>query len=193
MRKKILFLSLLVLIPSFLIGKGIKNDQCRRNSLCAFFLADAKTDECVTNNFMVDAFKTEQRSDTVPTFPGGKKNFYRFIETHFKWPRTIVPDYNIAPVPGIFVAQFTVGEGGKISNFQFLRSEILKRSWIYSDGVSDNVFSTDKRHAEESIKSLIKLMPRWIPGKKDDGSPSTKTVKLRVINFDNGISIDCDY
>lgn len=58
MRKKIPFLSLLVLIPSFLIGKDIKNDQYRRNSLCSFFLSETKTDVSATSDFIVDAMNS---------------------------------------------------------------------------------------------------------------------------------------
>ena len=58
MRRKVLSLSLFLLLPSLTIGKGVENDQYRRNSLCSFFLAEFKTDVRATSDFIADAMNS---------------------------------------------------------------------------------------------------------------------------------------
>lgn len=47
-----------LLLPSLTMGKGVENDQYRRNSLCSFFLAEFKTDVRATSDFIADAMNS---------------------------------------------------------------------------------------------------------------------------------------
>ncbi|NWJ53413.1 MAG: energy transducer TonB, partial [Bacteroidetes bacterium] len=90
--------------------------------------------------------------DQEPAFPGGDDVLMKFIQKNIQYPA----DAQNKGLTGTIHAQFQVGKDGKIHNPKILR------------GIG-------KSCDEEAIR-IIKMMPNWIPGKKDG-----KTVNAFVV------------
>lgn len=83
------------------------------------------------------------RVEEMPSFPGGSDKMYAFLQKHKKYPQK-APDSEIEGK--VFVA-FIVKSDGSIENIE------IKRSLSPS-------------HDAEAIR-VIKMMPKWIPGKQN--------------------------
>jgi protein TonB len=78
------------------------------------------------------------RNDTLPTFPDGMKEFYKFVKDNFNIPSELKKE-------GKIYTLFTVETDGSLTDIKILR---------------DLGFGTGK----ETIRVLNKS-PKWIPGK----------------------------
>lgn len=84
--------------------------------------------------------------ETMPQFPGGEAEMYRFISDNLKYP---VVDQEIG-TQGRVIVRFVVSKTGEISNLELLK------------GISPT--------CDKEAMRVIKSMPKWIPGKQS-GNP----------------------
>jgi len=98
-----------------------------------------------TNNFKEESVEIKKSNVTIekilPEFPGGMQEFYKFISVNYKIP------VNFKGNGKIYIS-FMVETDGSLSEFQVLR---------------DLGFGA----GEEAVR-VLKLSPKWIPGKEDD-------------------------
>ncbi|GHB68678.1 M56 family metallopeptidase [Persicitalea jodogahamensis] len=104
---------------------------------------DQRVEKALTSDYAEDSVFTVV--DTQPKFPGGLKAMYKFIQDNIKYPAAA----RLAKVEGKVFLAFVVNADGSIQNIQVLK------------GMG---FGTD----EEAIR-VVKNMPRWQPGAKEDG------------------------
>ena len=99
----------------------------------------------------VDQYLAE-RKDTInvydcveqmPSFPGGTQKLKEFIEENLRYPKELEESC----VQGRVIVRFIVERNGKLSNVKVVKSV---------DPVLD----------KEAIR-IVKLMPRWIPGRQN--------------------------
>ena len=81
--------------------------------------------------------------ETMPQFPGGQEKMLEFIAKNLKYPAIA----NESCVQGRTIVRFIVTKKGKLQNFVVVRS-------------------LDPAFDKEAIR-VLKLMPRWIPGKQN--------------------------
>ncbi|MBL7704873.1 MAG: energy transducer TonB [Taibaiella sp.] len=81
--------------------------------------------------------------EEMPSFPGGSDKMYAFLQKHKKYPQK-APD---SELEGKVFVGFIIKSDGSIENIE------IKRSLSPS-------------HDAEAIR-LIKMMPKWIPGKQN--------------------------
>jgi hypothetical protein len=93
------------------------------------------------------------RYDTLPTYSGGLPEFYKFVAANFKVPSELKKD-------GRIYMSFIVETDGSLSEIQVLR---------------DLDFGTGK----EAIR-VLKLSPKWIPGKKNKNEPVRMRYSLPI-------------
>ncbi|MDP4268848.1 MAG: energy transducer TonB [Bacteroidota bacterium] len=86
----------------------------------------------------------------MPEFPGGVDSLMQFISATLQYPNTE------ADVTGMIITMFTVEKSGKISDIKLLRG-------------------IEKDYDNEALR-IIKLMPDWIPGKKNGKPVNVKTI-----------------
>jgi TonB family protein len=99
----------------------------------------------------VDEYLAERRDtinvydvvEQMPCFPGGHRVMYEFIEENMHYPKKCVEK----SIQGRVIITFVVERSGKLSNIRVAR------------GVHP---ALDK----EAIR-IVKLMPRWIPGRQN--------------------------
>ncbi|PLW93301.1 MAG: energy transducer TonB [Marinilabiliales bacterium] len=98
--------------------------------------------------------------DQMPEFPTGQQGLGDYIKSNLSYPRTALD----AKVEGIVIASFIVEKNGSISNVEIVRSL----------GYG----------CDEEVIRLIKMMPKWKPGKKDG---KAVRVKLSIpVQFKRG-------
>ena len=99
----------------------------------------------------VDQYLAE-RKDTInvydcveqmPSFPGGSQKLKEFIEENLRYPKELEESC----VQGRVIVRFIVERNGKLSNVKVVKSV---------DPVLD----------KEALR-IVKLMPRWIPGRQN--------------------------
>jgi len=93
------------------------------------------------------------RYDTLPIFPGGLPEFYKYVTANFRVPSELKKD-------GRIYMRFMVETDGSLSEIQVLR---------------DLDFGTGK----EAVR-VIKLSPKWIPGKKNKTEPVRMQITLPI-------------
>jgi hypothetical protein len=93
------------------------------------------------------------RYDTLPTYPGGLPAFYKFVTANFRVPSELKKD-------GRIYMRFMVETDGSLSEIQVLR---------------DLGFGTGK----EAVR-VLKLSPKWIPGKKNKNEPVRMQISLPI-------------
>jgi len=91
--------------------------------------------------------------DEMPEFPTGQQGLGDFIRSNLSYPRAALD----AKIEGIVIASFIVEKDGSISHVEIVR------------GLGYG--------CDEEVIRLIKMMPKWTPGKKD-GKPVR--VKLSI-------------
>jgi protein TonB len=80
--------------------------------------------------------------EELPTYPGGFSKLYAFLEANLQYPKVCKDSL----IEGRVVCQFVVGKDGSIRDVKVIRS---------AHPLLD----------AEAIR-VIKMMPKWIPGKK---------------------------
>jgi protein TonB len=83
--------------------------------------------------------------DIVPQFKGGMNELAKFLKSNMKYPSTGKANQNVVRV----YVSFAVEKDGSITNPKILRNNSKSASF-----------------GKEAIR-LVKLMPKWIPAKKD--------------------------
>ena len=94
------------------------------------------------------------------TYPGGLRNFYKFIEKELNFPKDARKDKTVGKV---FV-QFVINEDGSV------------------DDESVSVLKGLRKSCDDEIVRVIRVCPDWIPGTRD-GKPIQQRFVLPV-NFD---------
>lgn len=97
--------------------------------------------------------------DVEPMFPGGEDALTKFIAGNVKYPEK----YSLMGIGGQVIVSFIVDEDGFINHTKV------------ASGINDDL-------NQEALR-VVKLMPRWIPGKKD--GHSIKVRQQLPINFKN--------
>lgn len=100
-----------------------------------------KYSEKIANDYIFDENKVYEVIEEMPKFPGGDEKILKFISDNIKYPNTE------SCVQGRVIVRFVVTKTGSIENIEVVRS--LEPSF-------------DK----EAVR-VIKLMPKWIPGKQN--------------------------
>ncbi|MDH6309880.1 hypothetical protein M2451_002251 [Dysgonomonas sp. PFB1-18] len=99
----------------------------------------------INNAADVDTTKVYVTAEVMPSFPGGEAEMHRFISENIKYP--VIPDDKI--MENIRTAvRFTVTRTGEIKDIEPAKDQY--KGTILTD----------------SLTSVIKRMPRWIPGKE---------------------------
>jgi hypothetical protein len=93
------------------------------------------------------------RYDTIPEYPGGLPEFYKFVTANYRVPSELKKD-------GRIYMKFMVETDGSLSEIQVLR---------------DLGFGTGK----EAVR-VLKLSPKWIPGKKNKNEPVRMQINLPI-------------
>ncbi len=96
--------------------------------------------------------------ETMPEFPGGTQAMFRFISDNLKYP--VIAQEN--GIQGRVICEFVINKDGSIADLKVVRS------------------AGDSSLDKEAIR-LVKLMPKWKPGKQRD-----KVVRVKYavpINF----------
>ena len=112
----------------------------------------ARNTEGERKHHVFDEYGVEQ----MPQFPGGFGAQRKFIQSHIIYPE----DAEKKKIEGRVICTFLIDEYGRVSNVNVKRS-------LYP--------SLD----EEAVR-VIKSMPRWIPGKNLDGTPSRVLFSLPI-------------
>lgn len=94
-------------------------------------------------------------AEQMPEYPGGMENLYKFLSKTINYP--IVLKEN--KVEGKVICSFIVGKDGSLSEFEIVNKP-------------------EPLFAEETIR-VMKLMPKWIPGKQN-GKPVNVKFTLPV-------------
>ncbi len=88
--------------------------------------------------------------DQMPQFQGGPEGLGSFIRSNLSYPREALDN----KIEGVVVAAFIVEKDGSVSNV-----EIVK-------GIGHG--------CDQEVIRLIRLMPKWTPGKKDNANVRVK-------------------
>lgn len=88
--------------------------------------------------------------DQMPQFQGGPEGLGSFIRSNLSYPREALDN----KIQGVVVASFIVEKDGSVSNI-----EIIK-------GIGYG--------CDQEVIRLIRLMPKWTPGKKDNANVRVK-------------------
>lgn len=90
--------------------------------------------------------------DTPPTYPGGEKALFSYIEKNLEIPKKAKED-------GVVYVELTISEKGRIINREVLRST--------------------NKVLEQNALDVFKYMPHWAPAKKS-GKPYEEKVVVPV-------------
>lgn len=99
--------------------------------------------------------------DQMPEFPGGSAELYKFLQDHINYPTAAKENQ----IEGTVVLEFVVNGEGKVANITVIVNPFTPLT-------------------EEAIR-VLKLMPRWIPGKRNGKNVSTYytlPVKFSITN-----------
>jgi len=112
------------------------------------------------NNTILPQDSVYKKVDVPPEFPGGRQAMNKFIVENLKYPEKALK----ANVSGTVYIQFVVEKDGNLSDIELLR------------GIGHGC---DK----EAIR-VVKMMPKWKPGKKDSKSVRVKMVMPFAFKLD---------
>jgi len=97
----------------------------------------------------------------MPYYPGGDKAMMAFIEKNIHHPEKMLQD----SIHGKVVVQFIIEKDGSIGEYGIVNNLLKDKS---GNPCTD---STIKKLCEQEALRIIKMMPRWEPGKKVNGEP----------------------
>lgn len=136
----------------------IKSQEEITNAKVAISIADVKGNDELNGKDIADVKEVAKEApvedvpytavEQMPQFPGGESQLMSFISKNLKYP--VIAQEN--GIQGRVILRFVVSKTGDIGNVQVLR------------GIDP---SCDK----EAMR-VIKMMPRWIPGKQNGNSVS---------------------
>lgn len=97
----------------------------------------------------------------MPYYPGGDKAMMAFIEKNIHRPEKMLQD----SVHGKVVVQFIIEKDGSIEEYGIAKNLLNDKS---GNPCTD---STIKKLCEKEALRIIKMMPRWEPGRNEKGEP----------------------
>ncbi len=83
----------------------------------------------------------QSRRTTTAQFPGGEKDWYKYLSKHVTWPKGVEDSF------GKVIAKFFIEKDGRVTNIR-----IVQHLSAEQDAVAVNV---------------LKASPKWIPAYKD--------------------------
>lgn len=106
----------------------------------------------------------------LPTFPGGFPEMYKFIRTNMQYP-VVASD---AKVDGKVMVGFAVAATGELSNFKVDKSSYL----AVKNEAPSRKLAFDA--LDNEALRIMKLMPKWIPGKADGKAVNVRKLVIPV-------------
>lgn len=97
----------------------------------------------------------------MPYYPGGDKALMAFIEKNIHRPEKMLQD----SIHGKVVVQFIIEKDGSIGEYGIVNNLLKDKS---GNPCTDSAI---KKLCEKEALRIIKMMPRWEPGKKENGEP----------------------
>lgn len=110
----------------------------------------------------------------MPYYPGGEKALMAFIDQNIRYPKKMIQD----SVHGRVIVYCIIEKDGSIEEFGIANNLLKDKS---GNPCTD---STVKKLCEQEALRLVKMMPRWEPGKKENGEPVRVRYNIPV-NFDS--------
>ena len=110
----------------------------------------------------------------MPYYPGGEKALMAFIDQNIRHPKKMLQQ----GVRGKVIIYCIIEKDGSIEEFGIANNLLKDKS---GNPCTDSAI---KKLCEQEALRLVKMMPRWEPGKKENGEP----VRVRYnipINFDS--------
>ena len=102
--------------------------------------------------------------ETLPEFPGGQKEMFKYIQENLKYPKQALKKQ----IQGRSICQFIVEKDGSISHIQVVRS-------------------SGNKSLDRAAIRVIKTMPKWTPGRlqgKIIRTPYVIPVNFRIPNIE---------
>lgn len=97
----------------------------------------------------------------MPYYPGGDKAMMAFIEKNIHHPEKMLQD----SIHGKVVVQFIIEKDGSIGEYGIVNNLLKDKSG------NPCTNSAIKKLCEKEALRIVKMMPRWEPGKKENGEP----------------------
>ena len=97
----------------------------------------------------------------MPFFPGGEKALMAFIDQNIRYPKKMIQD----SVHGRVVVYCIIEKDGSIEEFGIANNLLKDKS---GNPCTDSAI---KKQCEQEALRIVKMMPRWEPGKKENGEP----------------------
>lgn len=97
----------------------------------------------------------------MPYFPGGEKALMAFIDQNIRYPKKMIQD----SVHGRVIVYCIIEKDGSIEEYGIANNLLKDKS---GNPCTD---STVKKLCEKEALRIVKMMPRWEPGKKENGEP----------------------
>lgn len=104
--------------------------------------------------------------DLMPSFPGGNEELVAYFQENFYYPE----DLKAEGVEGRVFIQFTVNEDGTHSDYEAVRVDVT------SAGEGGDVDNFDDARLSEPAIAIIRNMPKWEAGRKDEIPVKVKMV-----------------
>ncbi|MBN1339521.1 MAG: M56 family metallopeptidase [Bacteroidales bacterium] len=154
MVKAALLLPLILLVPFFISCSSAQEDQKDMESTVEKGMKDLQSETVAAevNNAATEANADDAAKEAVydavpvmPQFPGGEQARLRYFAENIKYPQKAKTN----GTQGTVFVSFVVGKDGSISDIELVR------------GIGDGC-------DEETIR-VVSEMPKWVPGKNDDG------------------------
>lgn len=110
----------------------------------------------------------------MPFFPGGEKALMAFIDQNIRYPKKMIQD----SVHGKVIVYCIIEKDGSIEEFGIANNLLKDKS---GNPCTDSAI---KKQCEQEALRIVKMMPRWEPGKKENGEPVRVRYNIPV-NFDS--------
>ena len=110
----------------------------------------------------------------MPFFPGGEKALMKFINNNIRHPKKMLQQ----GVRGKVIVECIIEKDGSIEEYGIVNNLLKDKS---GNPCTDSAI---KKQCEQEALRIVKMMPRWEPGKKENGEP----VRVRYnipIKFDS--------
>ena len=97
----------------------------------------------------------------MPFFPGGEKALMAFIDQNIRYPKKMIQD----SVRGRVIVYCIIEKDGSIEEYGIANNLLKDKS---GNPCTDSAI---KKQCEQEALRLVKMMPRWEPGKNENGEP----------------------
>ena len=110
----------------------------------------------------------------MPYYPGGEKALMAFIDQNIRYPKKMIQD----SVHGRVIVYCIIEKDGSIEEYGIANNLLKDKS---GNPCTDSAI---KKQCEQEALRIVKMMPRWEPGKKVNGEPVRVRYNIPV-NFDS--------